>query len=73
MLLHTNSPRLTESLRVSVCLLLRTTADAGRRESTRDLLAKIIPVHEASNAWRKITQSKKKKTDYVKSRLHTFV
>lgn len=59
--LHSDSPRLTES----VCLVLRTTADAGRRESTRDTLAKII--HAASNTRCKITQKKKEK-DYVKSR-----
>lgn len=53
-LLHTDSLRLTES----VCLVLRTTADAGRRESTTDILAKIIQVHAASNTRRKITQKK---------------
>lgn len=56
-LLHTDTPRLPES----VCLVLRTTADAGRRESTRDILAKIIPVHAASSTRRKITQKEKKR------------
>lgn len=52
----------------SPCLPLRTATDAGRRESTRDLLAKIIiPVHEASN-------SRYKKKDYIKRRqLHVLL
>lgn len=50
---------LPSSVWLSLCLLLSTTTDAGRRESTTDILAKIIPLHAATNTRCKITPKKK--------------
>lgn len=66
-LLHTDSLLLPDP----VWLLLRTITDAGRRESTRDFLAKIILVHAASSTLWKITQKTLRKEQTKRVLLRT--